>query len=55
MGNKLYIGRIDYGMREDDLYDLFESGFNLQVHKLNLLKNDNGTHKGAGFVEFTTN
>lgn len=38
-------------MREEDLQALFED-YNLKVVKLNLLKDERGRHKGAGFIEF---
>eukprot|EP00347_Sterkiella_histriomuscorum_P023162 403335713 len=52
--NKLFIGSIDFNMTEDDLTELFQS-LNLTVTKLNLLKQGDGRHKGAGFVEFASN
>jgi len=40
-------------VREEDISALFED-YNLKIVKLNLLKDERGRHKGAGFIEFAT-
>lgn len=45
------MSNIHFSMREDDLREFF-SDHNLQIAKLNILKNERGESKGTGFIEF---
>ena len=50
MGNKLYVGNLPYGVRDDDLAQAFGEFGNVTSAKV-MMERDTGRSKGFGFVE----
>ena len=52
MGNKLYVGNLAYGLRDQDLQDAFSQFGEVTSAKV-MMDRDTGRSKGFGFVEMT--
>ncbi|MEJ2802751.1 RNA-binding protein [Comamonadaceae bacterium PP-2] len=50
MGNKLYVGNLSYGFRDDDLQQAFSEFGAVNSAKV-MMERDTGRSKGFGFVE----
>jgi len=50
MGNKLYVGNLPYGVRDDDLTQAFAQFGSVTSAKV-MMERDTGRSKGFGFVE----
>jgi RNA recognition motif-containing protein len=50
MNNKLYVGNLPYGVRDNDLADAFAAYGDVQSAKV-MMERDTGRSKGFGFVE----
>ena len=50
MGNKLYVGNLPYGVRDEDLHEAFGAFGNVSSAKV-MMERDTGRSKGFGFVE----
>ena len=50
MGNKLYVGNLPYGVRDNDLEQAF-SQFGAVASARVMMERDTGRSKGFGFVE----
>ena len=50
MGNKLYVGNLPYGVRDDDLNEAFGAFGGVSSAKV-MMERDTGRSKGFGFVE----
>lgn len=50
MGNKLYVGNLPYGVRDNDLEQAFTQFGNVTSAKV-MMERDTGRSKGFGFVE----
>ena len=53
MGNKLYVGNLPYGVRDEDLHEAFGAFGNVSSAKV-MMERDTGRSKGFGFVEMST-
>ncbi|MFZ2652310.1 MAG: RNA-binding protein, partial [Burkholderiaceae bacterium] len=53
MGNKLYVGNLAYGIRDEDLQQAFAQYGNVTSAKV-MMDRDTGRSKGFGFVEMAT-
>ena len=53
MGNKLYVGNLPYGVRDEDLHEAFGAFGNVSSAKV-MMERDTGRSKGFGFVEMTS-
>ncbi|KAF1023549.1 MAG: hypothetical protein GAK30_00501 [Paracidovorax wautersii] len=53
MGNKLYVGNLSYGFRDDDLQQAFSEFGTVNSAKV-MMERDTGRSKGFGFVEMGT-
>ena len=53
MGNKLYVGNLAYGVRDDDLQQAFAQYGTVSSAKV-MMDRDTGRSKGFGFVEMGT-
>jgi len=50
MGRKLYVGNLDYGVRDGDLSEIFAPHGTVQSAQV-IMDRDTGRSKGFGFVE----
>jgi len=53
MGNKLYVGNLPYGVRDDDLLQAFTQFGTVSSAKV-MMERDTGRSKGFGFVEMAS-
>ena len=53
MGNKLYVGNLPYGVRDNDLEQAF-SQFGAVASARVMMERDTGRSKGFGFVEMSS-
>ena len=53
MGNKLYVGNLPYGVRDDDLNEAFGAFGGVSSAKV-MMERDTGRSKGFGFVEMAS-
>ena len=53
MGNKLYVGNLPYGVRDEDLNEAFGAFGGVSSAKV-MMERDTGRSKGFGFVEMTS-
>ena len=53
MGNKLYVGNLPYGVRDNDLEQAF-SQFGAVASARVMMERDTGRSKGFGFVEMAS-
>lgn len=53
MGNKLYVGNLPYGVRDEDLHEAFGAFGGVSSAKV-MMERDTGRSKGFGFVEMTS-
>ncbi|MBT3349035.1 RNA-binding protein [bacterium] len=51
MNNKLYVGNLAYGVRDDDLRQFFSQAGEITSATV-IMERDTGRSKGFGFVEF---
>lgn len=53
MGNKLYVGNLSYGIRDEDLQQAFAQYGNVSSAKV-MMDRETGRSKGFGFVEMSS-